>query len=39
MISGERVSEVLNKKIATFTVDALVEMLRLIGQPVRLAIN
>ena len=39
MISRPRVSDVINKKTAKFTIDALVEMLSRVGKPVRLAIG
>jgi predicted XRE-type DNA-binding protein len=39
MISRPRVSDVVNKKKAKFTIDALVEMLNRVGKPVRLAIR
>lgn len=39
MVSRPRVSEVVNKKTKNFTIDSLVEMLRRIGKPVRLAID
>jgi predicted XRE-type DNA-binding protein len=39
MVSRPRVSDVVNKKTAKFTIDTLVEMLNRIGKPVRLAIN
>lgn len=39
MVSRPRVSDVVNKKTAKFTIDALVEMLSRIGKPVRLAIG
>ena len=39
MVSRPRVSDVVNKKTAKFTIDTLVEMLSRIGKPVRLAIN
>ncbi|GAA4333584.1 helix-turn-helix domain-containing protein [Pigmentiphaga soli] len=38
MISRPRVSDVVNKKTAKFTIDALVGMLSRIGKPVRLAV-
>ncbi len=37
MVSRPRVSDVVNKKTASFTIDCLVEMLGRIGKPVRLA--
>lgn len=39
MVSRPRVSDVVNKKTAKFTIDALVEMLSRIGKPVRLEIG
>ena len=39
MVSRPRVSDVVNKKTAKFTLDTLVEMLSLAGKPVRLAIG
>ncbi|MFT7116422.1 MAG: putative XRE-type DNA-binding protein [Rhodoferax sp.] len=39
MVSRPRVSDVVNKKTAKFTIDALVEMLSKAGKPVRLAIG
>lgn len=39
MVSRPRVSDVVNKKTAKFTIDALVEMLSRIGKPVHLAIG
>ena len=39
IVSRPRVSDVVNKKTAKFTIDTLVEMLSRIGKPVRLAIN
>jgi predicted XRE-type DNA-binding protein len=38
-VSRPRVSDVVNKKTAKFTVDTLVEMLNRIGTPVTLAIS
>ena len=35
-ISRPRVSDVVNKKVCKFTIDALVDMLNRIGRPVRL---
>jgi predicted XRE-type DNA-binding protein len=37
MVSRPRVSDVVNRKTAKFTIDTLVEMLSRIGKPVRLA--
>ena len=39
MVSRPRVSDVVNKKTAKFTIDTLVEMLGRVGKPVRLAIS
>ena len=39
MVSRPRVSDVVNKKTAKFTIDALVEMLARVGKPVKLAIS
>jgi predicted XRE-type DNA-binding protein len=39
MVSRPRVSDVVNKKTAKFTIDALVGMLSRIGKPVRLAVG
>lgn len=39
MVSRPRVSDVVNKKTARFTIDTLVEMLGRVGKPVRLAIS
>ena len=39
MVSRPRVSDVVNRKTAKFTIDTLVEMLSRIGKPVRLAIG
>ncbi len=39
MISRPRVSDVVNRKVAKFTIDALVGMLSRVGKPVRLAIG
>jgi predicted XRE-type DNA-binding protein len=39
MVSRPRVSDVVNKKTAKFTIDSLVEMLSRVGKPVRLAIG
>ena len=39
MVSRPRVSDVVNKKTAKFTIDALVAMLSRAGKPVRLAIG
>jgi len=37
MVSRPRVSDVVNKKTAKFTIDTLVEMLSRVGKPVKLA--
>ena len=39
MVSRPRVSDVVNKKTAKFTIDTLVEMLSRIGKPVKLAVT
>jgi predicted XRE-type DNA-binding protein len=39
MVSRPRVSDVVNKKTAKFTIDTLVEMLGRVGKPVELAIS
>jgi predicted XRE-type DNA-binding protein len=39
MVSRPRVSDVVNKKTAKFSIDTLVEMLSRIGKPVKLAIS
>ena len=39
MVSRPRVSDVVNRKTAKFTIDTLVEMMSRIGKPVRLAIG
>ncbi len=39
MVSRPRVSDVVNKKTAKFTIDALMEMLGRVGKPVRLAVS
>lgn len=39
MVSRPRVSDVVNKKSAKFTIDTLVEMLSRIGKPVRLEVG
>ena len=39
MVSRPRVSDVVNKTTAKFTIDTLVEMLSRVGKPVRLAIG
>ena len=39
MVSRPRVSDVVNKKTANFTIDSLVEMLGRAGKPVKLAVS
>ena len=39
MVPRPRVSDVVNKKAAKFTIDTLVEMLSRVGEPVKLAIG
>ena len=39
MVSRPRVSDVVNKKTAKFTIDTLVEMLSRVGKPAKLAIS
>ena len=39
MVSRPRVSDVVNKKTAKFTIDTLVEMLSRVGKPVKLVIG
>ena len=39
MVSRPRVSDVVNRKTAKFTIDTLVEMLSRVGKPVRLVIG
>jgi len=39
MVSRPRVSDVVNKEVAEFTIDTLVEMLSRVGKPVKLAIG
>ena len=39
MVSRPRVSDVVNRKTAKFTIDTLVEMLSRVGKPVKLAIS
>jgi predicted XRE-type DNA-binding protein len=39
MVSRPRVSDVVNKKTAKFTIDALVGMLSRVGKPVRLTVG
>jgi predicted XRE-type DNA-binding protein len=39
MVSRPRVSDVLNKKVAKFTIDTLIELLSRIGKPVKIAVG
>ncbi|MCX6605918.1 MAG: XRE family transcriptional regulator [Acidobacteria bacterium] len=39
MVSRPRISDVVNKKTAKFTIDALVEMLGRAGKPVKLSVS
>ncbi len=39
MVSRPRVSDVVNRKTAKFTIDTLVEMLSRVGKPVKLAVG
>jgi predicted XRE-type DNA-binding protein len=39
MVSRPRVSDVVNKKIAKFTIDTPVAMLSRVGKPVKLAVG
>ena len=39
MVSRPRVSDVVNKKVAKFTIDTLVEMLSRVGKPVKLTVE
>lgn len=39
MVSRPRVSDVVNRKTAKFTIDALIEMLSRAGKPVRLSVG
>lgn len=39
MVSRPRVSDVMNKKAAKFSIDTLVEMLGRVGRPVTLAVG
>ena len=39
MVSRPRVSDVVNRKTAKFTIDTLVEMLSRAGKPVKLAVT
>lgn len=38
-VSRPRVSDVVNKKVSKFTMDALIEMLSLVGKPVTLLVG
>lgn len=39
MVSRPRVSDVVNRKTAKFTIDMLIELLGRIGKPVRLSVD
>lgn len=39
MVSRPRVSDVMNRKTAKFSIDTLVELLSRVGKPVKLAIG
>ena len=39
MVSRPRVSDVVNMKVGKFTIDTLVNMMSLIGKPVRIAVG
>lgn len=39
MVSRPRISDVVNRKTAKFTIDTLVEMLSRVGKPVRLSVG
>ncbi|MFM9864410.1 MAG: helix-turn-helix domain-containing protein [Micropepsaceae bacterium] len=39
MVSRPRVSDVMNKKTAKFTIDTLIELLSRIGKPVKIAVG
>jgi predicted XRE-type DNA-binding protein len=39
MVSRPRISDVVNRKTAKFTIDTLVEMLSRAGKPVRLSVG
>ncbi|MGZ8947740.1 MAG: helix-turn-helix domain-containing protein [Methylococcaceae bacterium] len=39
MVSRPRISDLMNKKVSKFTIDALVNMLSRVGKPVRLAVG
>lgn len=39
MVSRPRVSDVMNKKAAKFTIDTLIELLSRIGKPVKIAVG
>lgn len=39
MVSRPRVSDVMNKKAAKFTIDTLIELLSRVGKPVKIAVG
>ena len=39
MVSRPRVSDVMNKKTAKFTIDTLIELLSRVGKPVKIAVG
>ncbi|MEI6270036.1 MAG: XRE family transcriptional regulator [Methylococcaceae bacterium] len=39
MVSRPRVSDLMNKKVSKFTINALLNMLSSVGKPVRLAVG
>jgi predicted XRE-type DNA-binding protein len=39
MVSRPRVSDVMNKKVANFSIDTLIELLSRIGKPVKIAVG
>lgn len=39
MVSRPRVSDVINKKTAKFTIDTLIELLSRVGKPVKIAVG
>jgi predicted XRE-type DNA-binding protein len=39
MVSRPRVSDVMNKKTAKFTIDTLIELLSRIGKPIKIAVG
>ena len=39
MVTRPRVSDVMNKKAAKFTIDTLIELLSRIGKPVKIAVG